>query len=284
MKSKEEIIQQLKEYFEQRDDIVMAFVFGSQAKGYARARSDWDVGIYFSPQSVQDPELEVDREYPESHRIWGDVEQIVGTDVDLVVLNRASATVAWAAMRGIPLVIKKRGVYLRFLLQVSHEANAWYDTAHDYYEVFQRSASLSEEDRERLERAVQFLDQEVNEYALFKNLTWKEYNSYRIKKRNVERWAEQLMNAAIDIAEIVLASERRVLPDNYRLLMRALGTIVPFDAYEDVYKEFAAWTELRNILAHEYLDYRWKELERFINETESLFHSLTQSLKEFLKK
>lgn len=272
MDAREQKIEKLKDYFEKRDDVVMAFLFGSQAKGYARRVSDWDIGVYLKQE---------DRE--KEHKIWGDIENIVQSEVDLIVLNRASATVAWAAVRGIPLAIKDRRVYLYFLLQVSHEANAWYDTALDYYRVFQRSASLSDEDRERLERAVQFLEQEAGEYNVFKNLTWQEYNTDRVKKRNVERWAEQLMNAAIDIAEIVLASERRVLPDNYHLLMRTLGTVVPFNK-DDTHEKLAEWTKLRNILAHEYLDYRWKELERFVSETGPLFRSLSHALQEFLQK
>ena len=39
-------IQQLKEYFERQDDVSMAFVFGSYAKGRETAESDFDVAIY----------------------------------------------------------------------------------------------------------------------------------------------------------------------------------------------------------------------------------------------
>lgn len=43
--SYQEKIQQLKEYFKNRDDIVMAFVFGSQATGKTHLKSDTDIGF-----------------------------------------------------------------------------------------------------------------------------------------------------------------------------------------------------------------------------------------------
>ena len=46
MTEHEEKIEKLKTYFEKCDDVVMAFLFGSQAKGYARIISDWDIGVY----------------------------------------------------------------------------------------------------------------------------------------------------------------------------------------------------------------------------------------------
>ncbi|MFH1713261.1 MAG: nucleotidyltransferase domain-containing protein, partial [Candidatus Jacksonbacteria bacterium] len=41
----------LKTYFKNRDDVLMAFLFGSQAKGYSTKRSDWDIGVYLKPKS-----------------------------------------------------------------------------------------------------------------------------------------------------------------------------------------------------------------------------------------
>lgn len=272
MDDRSQKLPQLKEYFAARDDVVMAFLFGSRAKGYARRASDWDIAIYLIKE---DRILE--------QQIWSDAEEILGAQTDLVVLNRAPASIAWTVLRtGVPLAVKNRRDYLRFLLRSSHEANAWYRTAQRYHRVFERSTSLSQEDREQLERAIQFLSQEITDYAKFRGLTWQEYQSDRVKKREVERWAEQLMNAAIDLAEVVLASERRVIPETYRMIMRNLGTVPPFDQ-DDICEKLAAWTELRNVLAHEYLDYRWKEIHAFIRESEPLFRVLIERVKAFLE-
>ena len=46
----QEKIDQLRDYFLKRDDIILAFLFGSQAKGLTRPSSDWDVALYFKPR------------------------------------------------------------------------------------------------------------------------------------------------------------------------------------------------------------------------------------------
>ena len=264
-------IEALRRYFESRDDVVMAFIFGSRAKGRARMRSDWDIGVYLVEESREREE-----------EIWGGVEKIVGTEVDMVVLNRAPASLAWTIVRaGIPLTLKDRRIYLRFFRLVSREANAWYRTVEKYHRVFERSASLSQEDREQLQRTIQFMEREAEDFEKFRHLTWQEYSADRPKQREVERWAEQLMNAAIDVAQVVLASSRRVVPETYRMMVQTLGTIPPFDQ-SDLCEKLAPWTELRNLLAHEYLDYRWKELSAFIAQTPPLFEVLISRTKEFL--
>jgi len=265
--------QALKEYFTKREDVLMAFLFGSRAKGHARATSDWDVGVYLTTE---------DR--AKEQELWGAVEEIVRTEVDLVVLNRAPAIISWNIVRtGVPLIIRNRHQYLRFLLQASHEANAWYHTSHDYYRVFERSASLTQEDRVRLEKIVQFFELEVADYPKFQQFTWEQYETDRPKKREIERWAEQIMNAVIDTAEIVLASERHVIPETYKMMVQSIGILSPFNQ-EDVCARLAKWTDLRNILAHEYLDYRWKEIGEFLQESGPYIQKFIVALKTFLEK
>jgi len=43
-------------------------------------------------------------------------------EIDLLVLNHAIPTVAWEAIRGIPLAIKDRNLYLSLILELSWEA------------------------------------------------------------------------------------------------------------------------------------------------------------------
>ncbi len=269
-------IQTLKKYFAQRDDVIMAFLFGSRAKGYARVTSDWDIGVYFRNE---------EENRAQEQEMWRTLETIVETNVDLVVLNRAPAPIAWNVMRlGMPLAILDRNAYLRVLLKTSHEANAWFYTAREYHRIFQRSASLSEVDRGRLERMLQFLEQEVKDFAMFKKLSWQEYadEHSKTKKREVERWAEQLMNAVIDTAQLILASERAVIPETYQRMVHTLGIIRPFND-DDTCERLSKFTELRNLLAHEYLDYRWKEISAFLAETQPLFLAFIDAVKKFLE-
>lgn len=124
---KKDWLQELTKYLEQRTDIVFAFLFGSQANGVATHRSDVDIAVYFSPTVRYPIEFEMDFVYENEHKIWTDIEDIIGTDVDMVVLNRVSATVAAAALRGQPLVIKNIGLYLDFMSAVTDEADSFMD-------------------------------------------------------------------------------------------------------------------------------------------------------------
>ena len=266
-------IEKLKEYFRNRGDVVMAFLFGSQAKGYARAGSDWDIGVYLT---VEDRTRE--------QRIWTDIESIVNANADLVVLNRAATKIAWPIVgSGLILAIKDRDAYMKEVARLSEEADAWYSTADEFYRIFLRSASLSETDRSRLQEIVEFLEDAVTEYDRFRSVTQVQYVNEKDLKRNMEHWIEHLVSAAVDIAKIIWASERRPLPERYRDFLIALGGIAPFNENDDCAR-LAEWVYLRNALAHEYLDYRWKRIASFLNATEPLFRTLTERTRMFLER
>lgn len=108
-KSKEEIMEVLKRYFEDRYDVLLAFLFGSISKAHYGALSDIDVAVYL-------------KEGTNEIRLWCEVERLLRQEVDLLVLNRAIPTVAWEAIRGIPLTIKDRVLYLDLILELSQEA------------------------------------------------------------------------------------------------------------------------------------------------------------------
>lgn len=107
-----EALDVLKSYFQTRNDVMMAFLFGSAARGMATRRSDVDVAIYLvNKYSIED-----------INHIAVELENLLGKDVDLIVLNQANASIAWAALRGIPILIRDRAFYLRYMLDVSREA------------------------------------------------------------------------------------------------------------------------------------------------------------------
>lgn len=118
-----EMAQRLREFFRSRQDLLLAFLFGSQATGKTLAESDVDVAVYFS----QDPP-------PEGiYRLWGELEDLLRREVDLVVLNTASATLAWEAIRGVPLLLRDDGFYLEYMLQVSGEAEDFQELLFDLW-------------------------------------------------------------------------------------------------------------------------------------------------------
>lgn len=122
-------IEALKKYFENREDIAFAFLFGSQARGSATKLSDIDIAVYFYPKERHPIEYEEEVFYRGEDEIWSDVERILKREIEMLVLNRVSASVAASAIRGTPLAINDWGLYLDFMEVVTHEAE-------DFREMF----------------------------------------------------------------------------------------------------------------------------------------------------
>lgn len=110
----EEIKKELKKYFEKRKEIAFAFLFGSVVKNQTHKESDIDIGVYFYPNK-KEIEVEEDVKYKYEDKIWADIEKILRREVDLVVMNRAPATICLNILRGIPVLIKDWKVYLKFM-------------------------------------------------------------------------------------------------------------------------------------------------------------------------
>jgi uncharacterized protein len=108
-------LERVKEYLAARQEVAFAFLYGSQAKGTATRRSDVDIAVYFFPRERHPVEIEGEFFYPAEGEIWGDLERLLGKEVELLVLNRVPATVAASAIKGVPLLIRDWNLYLDFL-------------------------------------------------------------------------------------------------------------------------------------------------------------------------
>jgi uncharacterized protein len=282
MEEREEKIQKLKDYFEKRDDVVMAFLFGSQAQDRAHSASDWDIAVYFRPKG-KEIEWEIEQEYQQERSIWSECSDMLDTDaVDLVVLNRAPAVVADTALNGMPLVVKDHALWLRFLLAITRNAIDFRETAREYAAIYWRSKSLTKEDAYEFERRLVFLDAELRALSDCSSLTWQDYQHERTKRLVAERTIENIMNAVIDISKTVLASAKHApMPQTYKEIMRIAGLISPFS--QDAAEQLSQWAELRNILAHEYLDYRWKDIQRFLQEGGAHVQTFLDAARLFLE-
>jgi predicted nucleotidyltransferase len=133
--SKDKIIALLKPYFQQRGDVLMAFLFGSWASGRSCEESDVDIAVYFRPHEGRLEIENPDARYEEEPALWRLVEETLGKEVDLLVLNRAAPAIAESAISGEPIVIKDRGIYLDFMLRVTAEAEDFRVTAADYWRL-----------------------------------------------------------------------------------------------------------------------------------------------------
>ncbi|ODS31026.1 MAG: nucleotidyltransferase [Candidatus Scalindua rubra] len=134
MKFDTEIVEKLKEYFKTRKDTAFAFLFGSQARGKATKLSDVDIAVYFYPEKRHPVEYEEEIFYECEDEIWADLERILKREVELLVLNRVSATVSASAIRGIPLVINDWGLFLDFMDVVTRDAEDFMEmTISDFF-------------------------------------------------------------------------------------------------------------------------------------------------------
>lgn len=267
----------LKAYFSKRQEVVMAFIFGSYANGQQTSESDVDIAVYFQPQGRL-LEWEETKTYENEDAIWSEVERIAGIKTDLVVLNRASSTLAFSILQnGQPLIIKDVSLYLRLLLTISSAAEYFRDFVDDFWRIKQRSQSLSGIDQERLIRIADFLETELREYPKFGGLNQKDYENNPDLRRNVERWVENIVNASIDSAKILLASEKKRLPQTYREILEELFLLPGFDA--EAAKKLGELAKLRNILTHEYIDIRFNHIRAFIQDSEPAYRALLDFVK-----
>jgi predicted nucleotidyltransferase len=128
-------LKRIKDYLLKRENISMAFVFGSEANRSAGLESDLDIAVYFKPAG-RGIEWESQTRYPGEDRIWLDLEKLAGREVDLLVLNRAASTIADTVLReGKPLFIRDKKIYLDFLLRISLEAEDYRDFVEDFYKM-----------------------------------------------------------------------------------------------------------------------------------------------------
>ncbi len=141
---------------------------------------------------------------------------------------------------------------------------------------------MKEELKQRLLKYINFLEAEIQDYFKFKDLTRENYFTDRDKRRNVERWVENIINSSIDISKIILTFEGISLPDNYKDIVVLLSAVEEFKIVDTA--ALSRWVKFRNIVAHEYLDIRWSSIHKFISETEGLYKDFLDKAKIYLEK
>jgi len=259
MKSRDEL-ENSRKYFQEKENVVLAFIFGSSAKGIAGEDSDLDIGVYLKDKEEED-------------QIWREISKVTGKEVDLVVLNDAPASLTSNVLKtGVPLVVKDKNLFWDIYLTKTLEAEDFCEFVESYWKIYRRSGSLTPEDKTRLIERIQFLESEFQEIDDFKDLTLGEYQKDKVKRRNIERWTENIINATIDIAKIVLASEKKEIPKTYQESLLKFGLFVGLEAKEA--EKLSIFARLRNILAHEYLDILYERIKNFITESQPIYHKI----------
>ncbi len=277
-----ERLEKLKKFLDAKNNILMAFLFGSYARDLTHRESDIDIAIYFKPEN-NEVEYEEEKNYKGEDELWSEIEKILEIKTDLVVLNRASSTLADSIIRdGKVLVMKDEKYFVRFSNVINEAASYYRDFMDDFVKIKERSNSLSLTDKERLIKTTEFLEQEIKDFSAFKKVDQIKYQNDKATKRNMERWVENIVNSSIDIAKIILASEKKLIPNTYKTILENLIEVDSFDLEKA--KALGKFAKIRNILAHEYLDLRFNRIREFLAESEASYSYLANFSRNFIKK
>lgn len=273
----QELLKKLNNYFQNREDISFAYLFGSVAKNQSHTESDVDIGVYFMP-ATRRLEYESENRYPGESDIWSDLDRLIGRHVDMVVLNRASSTLFSAVLEEGQIIFSKDdGLSMRLSGAITDLAEDFRNFISDFVKIKERSKSISPHDKVRLERVIDFVQDQMPDFKNFANIDQKHYEKDIYLKRNIERWAETLANASIDIAKILIASKKRPIPQTYKSILKELVFLDDFD--EGIATKLAKFSDMRNVLSHEYLDLRFAIIEEFVREGEPLYAYLLKYAK-----
>ena len=178
-------------------------------------------------------------------------------------------------------MIKDPSLARRLGLIFSSVAEDFRALTREFWDIKQRSRSLSEVDRDRLVRAVDFLESELADSGLFQDMTRQEYETDSSRRRNIERWVENIVNASIDIAKIMLASRQAQIPQTYRQVLQMLNTMPGMSP--EIADALAGFSRLRNVLAHQYIDVRGSHIFRFLREATGAYAQLSAAARAVLK-
>ncbi len=141
--------------------------------------------------------------------------------------------------------------------------------------------SLRRTDIERLLKIIDFCEAELSDIEKYKGLTLLIYKEDREKRRSVERWIENIVNASLDIAKVILVAKNKELPDTYKEYFLEICSIGLIN--EETAEKLAEGVKIRNILAHQYLDLKWGNIERFILDGYKAYLDLLILSKKFIK-
>jgi len=139
---------------------------------------------------------------------------------------------------------------------------------------------LKEEHLESILRRLDFLRTELQDIAKFRTMTQREYASDRDRRRSLERLVENVINAATDVAKIVLAARDLPIPESYRQSVEQMGVIGVLEP--TLAGTVAEFTRLRHVLAHQYLDIRWQSLRNFIREAPPAMEEFLAAMEQFV--
>jgi uncharacterized protein YutE (UPF0331/DUF86 family) len=122
---------------------------------------------------------------------------------------------------------------------------------------------LKKDQKEDIVRRLDFIRIQMSDLGDIGEVTRERFAVDRGFQRNVERLAENVVNAAIDIAKVLLVGEDVEMPNSYREIVLRLADLGILESR--LAEKVAEYAALRNILAHQYLDLRWERIRDFLD-------------------
>jgi uncharacterized protein YutE (UPF0331/DUF86 family) len=129
----------------------------------------------------------------------------------------------------------------------------------------------------RIAESLQFISAEIKEFENdYSSRTWDDYQKDKKLQKLIDRTAENILTALIEVSGTVVTQEGRAV-ENYAQILKECAKILGFS--EEEQEGLAKLALQRNRLAHRYLNFRWQAIMSFVNQ-KSLILKLLKKIAE----
>ncbi len=129
----------------------------------------------------------------------------------------------------------------------------------------------------RISESLQFISQEMMEFETeYANKTWKEYQEDKKIQKIMERTVENILTALIEISGSILTQEGIVV-ENYADALKKCANL--FNLTSEEQQNIEKLANIRNRLAHRYLNFKWQAINMYKTNCPLLQKLLTSILK-----
>jgi hypothetical protein len=242
----DQLEQRLRERLLQEEDVVVAYLFGSQARGTAGPLSDVDVAVLLPV------EADVGRRQLE---LIAAVADVVGLDsAEVVVLNNAPATLGYRVLRDGHLLLSRddRARVRHYVRTVDRYLDMGPMRRTLEAGTRHQLAEAALVDPEVVRRRIRDIAERVSKLAEIRAFGRERFLTDEMVRAAAERLVQLAVQSAIDIAVHVIAEDSGKTPEEYGAAFLALAERGVIDA--GLAERLRSAAGMRNVLVHEYLD------------------------------